>query len=170
ARHMAASPCPALLAGSPRCPEPCRAPDRAYRLPPDMRLDMFRKLAALAPAYLSRRRSGDLVGVATRDVELIEYFFAHTITPAFVAVLVPVGVLVTLACYGWPLALALFPFLAWAALTPVLGRARIDRLGSRAREVSGDLTAHAVDSVQGLGEIVAFRQVPARGREFADKA
>jgi len=146
------------------------AHDMAYRLLLDMRLDMFRKLDALAPAYLSRRRSGDLVGVATRDVELIEYFFAHTITPAFVAVLVPVGVLVTLACYGWPLALALFPFLAWAALTPVLGRARIDRLGSRAREVSGDLTAHAVDSVQGLGEIVAFRQVPARGREFADKA
>src|SRR5262249_30956700 len=140
------------------------------RLFHDLRLDMSRKLAALAPAYLSRRRSGDLVGVATRDVELIEYFFAHTITPAFVAVLVPVGVLVTLACYGWPLALALFPFLAWAALTPVLGRARIDRLGSRAREVSGDLTAHAVDSVQGLGEIVAFRQVQARGREFADKA
>jgi len=146
------------------------AHDMAYRLLLDMRLDMFRKLDALAPAYLSRRRSGDLVGVATRDVELIEYFFAHTITPAFVAVLVPLGVLVTLACYGWPLALALFPFLAWAALTPVLGRARIDRLGSRAREVSGDLTAHAVDSVQGLGEIVAFRQVPARGREFADKA
>ena len=146
------------------------AHDMAYRLLLDMRLDMYRKLDALAPAYLSRRRTGDLVGVATRDVELIEYFFAHTITPAFVAVLVPVGVLVTLACYGWPLALALFPFLAWAALTPVLGRSRIDRLGSRAREVSGDLTAHAVDSVQGLGEIVAFRQVEARGREFADKA
>ena len=146
------------------------AHDMAYRLLLDMRLDMFRKLDALAPAYLSQRRTGDLVGVATRDVELIEYFFAHTITPAFVAVLVPVGVLATLACYGWPLALALFPFLAWAALTPVLGRSRIDRLGSRAREVSGDLTAHAVDSVQGLGEIVAFRQVAARGREFADKA
>ena len=146
------------------------AHDMAYRLLLDMRLDMFRKLDALAPAYLSRRRTGDLVGVATRDVELIEYFFAHTITPAFVAVLVPVGVLVTLACFGWPMALALLPFLAWAALTPILGRTRIDQLGSRAREVSGDLTAHAVDSVQGLGEIVAFRQVAARGREFAAKA
>src|SRR5262249_14144109 len=53
------------------------------RLFHDLRLDMSRKLAAVAPAYLSRRRTGDLVGVATRDVELIEYFFAHTITPAF---------------------------------------------------------------------------------------
>jgi ATP-binding cassette subfamily C protein CydCD len=142
----------------------------AYRLLTDMSLDIFRKLDALAPAYFTRRRTGDLVGVATHDVELIEYFFAHTITPAFVAVLVPLGVLVTLAVFGWPIALALLPFLAWAALTPVLARSRIDRLGSRAREVSGDLTAHAVDSVQGLAEIVAFRHVRARGEEFGAKA
>jgi ATP-binding cassette subfamily C protein CydCD len=142
----------------------------AYRLLNDMRLDIFRKLDALAPAYFTRRRTGDLVGVATHDVELIEYFFAHTITPAFVAVLVPVGVLVTLAVFGWPMALALLPFLAWAALTPVLARSRIDRLGSRAREVSGDLTAHAVDSIQGLGEIVAFRHARAHGDEFGAKA
>jgi ATP-binding cassette subfamily C protein CydCD len=169
-RLMIALAIAAPLAGLLHWLESWLAHDMAYRLLLDMRLDMFRKLDALAPAYLSRRRTGDLVGVATRDVELIEYFFAHTITPAFVAVLVPVGVLVTLACFGWPIALALLPFLAWAALTPILGRARIDRLGSRAREVSGDLTAHAVDSVQGLGEIVAFRQVAARGREFAAKA
>jgi ATP-binding cassette subfamily C protein CydCD len=169
-RLMIALAVAAPLAGVLHWLESWLAHDMAYRLLTDMRLDMFRKLDALAPAYLSLRRTGDLVGVATRDVELIEYFFAHTITPAFVAVLVPVGVLVTLAYFGWPLALALFPFLAWAALTPVLGRGRIDRLGSRAREVSGDLTAHAVDSVQGLGEIVAFRQEQARGREFAAKA
>ncbi|HWN15829.1 MAG TPA: ATP-binding cassette domain-containing protein, partial [Candidatus Dormibacteraeota bacterium] len=160
----------APLAGVLHWLESWLAHDMAYRLLADMRLDMFRKLDALAPAYLTRRRTGDLVGVATHDVELIEYFFAHTITPAFVAVLVPLGVLLVLAGFGWPLALALLPFLAWAALTPVLGRSRIDRLGSRAREVSGDLTAHAVDSVQGLGEIVAFRQVRARGEEFAAKA
>ena len=160
----------APLAGLLHWLESWLAHDMAYRLLADMRLDMFRSLDALAPAYLTRRRTGDLVGVATHDIELIEYFFAHTITPAFVAVLIPVGVLVTLSSFGWPLAAVLLPFLAWAALTPVLARARIDRLGSRAREVSGDLTAHAVDSVQGLGEIVAFRHVKARGEEFAAKA
>src|SRR2546422_6284423 len=142
----------------------------AFRLLTHMRLDLFRKLDALAPAYLTRRRSGDLVGVATHDVELIEYFFAHTIAPACVAVLVPLGVLAALVAFGWPLAVAVLPFLAYAALSPVLARARIDRLGSRAREVSGDLNAHAVDSVQGLGEIVAFQQERARGREQAVKA
>ncbi len=160
----------APLAGILHWLESWLAHDMAYRLLTEMRLDIFRKLDALAPAYFTRRRTGDLVGVATHDVELIEYFFAHTITPAFVAVLVPVGVLATLAVFGWPLALALLPFLAWAALTPVLGRARIDWLGSRAREVSGDLTAHAVDSVQGLGEIVAFRHARARGEELGAKA
>ena len=160
----------APLAGLLHWLESWLAHDMAYRLLADMRLDMFRKLDALAPAYLTRRRTGDLVGVATHDIELIEYFFAHTITPAFVAVLVPAVVLITLGVFGWPLAVALAPFLAWTALTPVLGRSRIDRLGSRAREVSGDLNAHAVDSVQGLGEVVAFQQVRSRGEEFAGKA
>jgi len=160
----------APLAGILHWVESWLAHDMAYRLLTDMRLDMFRTLDALAPAYLTRRRTGDLVGVATHDIELIEYFFAHTITPAFVAILVPAAVVATLWAFGWPLALVLLPFLAYAALTPVLARARIDSLGSRAREMSGDLNAHAVDSVQGLGEIVAFQRVRARGEEFAQKA
>ena len=125
-----------------------------------MRLAVFQKLDALAPAYLTRRRSGDLVGAATHDVELIEYFFAHTVTPAFVAVLVPAAVLVALGEFGGALVLVLVPFLLYTALVPVLGRSRIDRLSSRAREASGDLNAHVVDTVQGLGR---DRRVPSRG-------
>jgi ATP-binding cassette, subfamily B, bacterial len=160
----------APLAGLLHWLESWLAHDMAYRLLNEMRLDVFRKLDALAPAYLVQHRTGDLVSVATQDVELIEYFFAHTITPAFVAVLVPVVVLGTLAGFGWPLALVLLPFLVYAGLSPILGRARIDRLGARARAVSGDLNAHAVDSIQGLAEIVAFQQVRARGEAFAAKA
>ena len=159
----------APLAGVFHWTESWLAHDMAYRLLADMRIDIFRRLDALAPAYLVRRRSGDLVGVATHDVELIEYFFAHTIAPAFVAALVPAVVLATLAWFGWEIAAALLPFLAYAGLGPVLGRSRIDRLGSRAREASGDLSAFAVDSVQGLGEIVAFQHIRRRGEEFAAK-
>src|SRR3989454_122976 len=93
----------ALLAGLLHWLESWLAHDMAFRLLTHMRLDLFRKLDALAPAYLTRRRSGDLVGVATHDVELIEYFFAHTIAPACVAVLVPAGVLATLFAFGWRL-------------------------------------------------------------------
>src|SRR6266545_2993167 len=160
----------APLAGILHWVESWLAHDVAYRLLTDMRLDVFRKLDALAPAYLTRRRSGDLVGAATHDVELIEYFFAHTITPAFVAVLVPAAVLVALGAYNAALVLVLVPFLLYTALVPVLGRGRIDRLGSRAREASGDLNAHVVDTVQGLAEIVAYRQVNAWGEALGAKA
>jgi ATP-binding cassette subfamily C protein CydCD len=143
------------------------AHDAAYRLLHDMRMDLYWKLESLAPAYLVRRRSGDLVSVATQDVELVEYFFAHTVAPAFVAVLVPLAVLITLGIHSGALALVLLPFLALGLLSPILGRGRIDRLGAAAREASGAMNAHAVDSVQGLGELLAFGAAPARGAAFA---
>ena len=133
------------------------AHDMAFRLLAEMRIDAFRKLDALAPAYLTRRRTGDLMSLATHDIELIEYFFAHTVAPAFVAVLVPAGVLAALAWASPWIALALLPFLAAVALSPFLRRAKVDRLGSEAREAAGELGAYAVDSVQGLGEILTFR-------------
>ncbi|HEY7254796.1 MAG TPA: ABC transporter ATP-binding protein, partial [Methylomirabilota bacterium] len=160
----------APLAGVLHWIESWLAHDMAYRLLADMRMRFFRKLVDLGPAYLSSRRTGDLLGVATHDIELIEYFFAHTITPGLVAVLVPAVVLATLGVFGWPLALAVLPFLAYAALSPVLGRGRIDRLSGRAREASGELNAHAVDSIQGLAEIVAFQQEARRGEALAARA
>jgi len=160
----------APLAGGLHWLESWLAHDMAYRLLHDLRLGLFRKLDALAPAYLVQHRTGDLVSVATQDVELIEYFFAHTITPALVAVLVPLAVLATLGFFGWPLAIALLPFLVYAGLSPLLGRGRIDRLAARARAVAGDLNAHAVDSIQGLAVVVAFQHVRARGAEFAARA
>jgi ATP-binding cassette subfamily C protein CydCD len=128
----------------------------AYALLADMRIDLFRKLDALAPAYLLRRRSGDLVALATQDVETVEYFFAHTIAPAIVAVLVPVAVLAAMAWMAWPLALVLAPFLLYAGASPVFGRQRIDRLGSAAREALGLIGAYATETIQGLAELVMF--------------
>jgi ABC-type multidrug transport system fused ATPase/permease subunit len=141
----------------------------AFRLLAEMRVALFKKLDRLAPAYLVRRRTGDLVSMATQDVETVEFFFAHTVAPAFVAFLVPAAVLVTLATFGWQMAAALFPFLAIVGLSPFFMRGRIDALGSRAREALGDLNAHSVDTIQGLGEIAAFQQEDARGRQFIDR-
>jgi ATP-binding cassette subfamily C protein CydCD len=134
-----------------------------------MRIDLFKKLDQLAPGYLLRRRTGDLTGMATQDVEKVEYFFAHTIAPAFVAVLIPAMVLTTLALFGWQMAAVLLPFLAVVALSPFFMRNRIDTLGSRASEALGDLNAFTVDSVQGLNEIHAFQQVGERRRDFVKK-
>ncbi|MDR3530451.1 MAG: ABC transporter ATP-binding protein [Rhodopila sp.] len=128
----------------------------AYALLADMRIDLFRKLDALAPAYLLRRRSGDLVALATQDVETVEYFFAHTIAPAIVAVLVPVSVIVAMAWIAWPLALILAPFLLYAGASPIIGRQRIDKLGSAARGALGTMGAYATETIQGLAELVLF--------------
>ena len=107
------------------------AHDMAFQLLSDMRKDLFAKIDSLAPAYLIRRRTGDLMSMATNDVDLVEYFFAHTITPAFVAILVPAAVLFTLAAFDIGLVVALVPFLAVVAVSPFVLRRRIDNLASR---------------------------------------
>ena len=153
----------APLAGILHWLESWMAHDMAFRLLAEMRIDFFRKLDQLAPAYLVRRRTGDLMSVATQDIELVEYFFAHTIAPACVAVLAPTVVLLVLAAHSPWLALTLLPFLAIAGLSPLAMRHRVDELGSKAREAAGELNAHAVDSVQGLTEILAFQHERQRG-------
>ncbi|MGF6762900.1 ATP-binding cassette subfamily B protein [Paraburkholderia sp. GAS33] len=142
------------------------AHDMAYRLLAEMRIALFAKLERLAPAYLLRRRSGDLVALATQDVETVEYFYAHTVAPAFVAVLIPAGVLALLAWAAWPLALVLLPFLAWAGLTPVFARSKIDRLGGEARAALGQLGAHLTETIQGLAELAAFQATGRRRAVF----
>ena len=142
------------------------AHDMAFRLLAEMRVGVFRKLDQLAPAYLVRRRTGDLMGLATQDVELVEYFFAHTVAPAFVAVLGPVVVVIILGMANAWIAAALVPFLLAVGLSPFLMRGSVDRLGSRSREAAGELAAHAIDSVQGLGEIVSYQQEISRGNQF----
>ena len=138
----------------------------AYQLLAEMRIALYQKLEALAPAYLLRRRSGDLVGLATQDVETVEYFYAHTVAPAFVAVLVPAVVLVILGMTAWPLMLALLPFLLWAATSPWLNRARVDAQGSRARQALGLLGAHLSETIQGLSDLVAFSATGRRRSAF----
>src|SRR5205823_7148097 len=110
------------------------AHDIAYRLLAEMRVALYDKLEALAPAYLVRRRSGDLIALASQDIETVEYFFAHTVAPALVAVLVPSTVLATFATVDCPIALALLPFVLYAGLLPLVMRARIHPLVAGARE------------------------------------
>ena len=144
------------------------AHDMAFRLLTKMRVALFDKLNSLAPAYLLRRRSGDLVSMATQDIENVEYFFAHTVAPAFVSILIPGAVLAAVCIYGSPMAAALAPFLLMVAISPFFMRKRIDNLASRAREAQGELNAHSTDTLQGITEIIAFRQEQRRGQELID--
>jgi ATP-binding cassette subfamily C protein CydCD len=141
--------------------------DLAYRLLAELRIRLYQLLDPLAPAYLVRRRSGDLVSALLGDVELIELFYAHTVSPLVVAVLVPAFVLVVLAVLAPWLAIVLIPFLIGVALTPMLAARQSARLGTALRETTGEVTAHAVDSVQGLRTIAAFDHGEVRAAEVA---
>jgi ATP-binding cassette subfamily C protein CydCD len=144
--------------------------DLAYRLLAELRIRLYELLDPLAPAYLVRRRTGDLVSALLGDVELIELFYAHTVSPLFVAVLVPGSVLIALAFLAPPLALVLVPFLVGVALTPLLAARQSSRLGTELRHATGEVTAHAVDSLQGLRTIAAFDYGQARAEEIASRS
>lgn len=139
--------------------------DFAYRILAEMRIDLYQKLEPLAPAYLVRRKSGDLTSVVGSDIEAVENFFAHVITPAFVAILIPVAVIAVLAAVSWPLALVLAPFLVLAAAIPFVAQRQTEGLGWDMRAQLGDLNAYVVDGIQGIREVVAFDDGPARTAE-----
>ncbi len=149
--------------------ESWQAHDMAFRLLARMRIDLYNKLEPLAPAYMVRRRSGDFVSVVGGDVETVEYFFAHAISPMIVAVLIPGGLLVALAYIAWPIAAVLAPFLVAVAVSPYFANTRIERLGDEIRGRMGDIHAFMVDSIQGMREISAFRRGDDRNDELSDK-
>src|SRR5262249_6231588 len=90
------------------------------------------------------RRTGDLMALATHDVELVEYFFAHTVAPAFVAILVPAVVVAGVSSGGPPVAPALVPVPGGGGPQPLLMGQRRGRPGpgsargrGRARRLRG---------------------------------
>ena len=149
--------------------ESWQAHDMAFRLLARMRIDLYNKLEPLAPAYMVRRRSGDFVSVVAGDVETVEYFFAHAISPMIVAILIPGGLLVALAFVAWPVAVVLAPFLVAVAVSPYFANTRIERLGDEIRGRMGDIHAFMVDSIQGMREISAFGRGANRNEELAEK-
>ena len=149
--------------------ETWQAHDMAYRLLARMRVDIYNKLDGLVPSYMVRRRSGDFVSVVGGDVETVEFFFAHAISPMIVAVLVPGGLLIALAVISWPIAVVLAPFLVAVAINPFFANNRIERLGNEIRGRMGDIHAFMVDSIQGMREIVAFGRGKDRSEELTRK-
>ncbi len=149
--------------------ESWQAHDMAFRLLAKMRMDLYEKLEPLAPAYMVKRRSGDFVSVVGGDVETVEYFFAHAVTPMIVAVVIPGALLIALLFIAWPIAAVLAPFLAAVAISPFFANTRIERLGTEIRGRMGDIHAYMVDSIQGMREISAFGRGKARTDELTQQ-
>ena len=128
----------------------------AYGILAVMRSRVYKALEPLAPAYTLARRSGDLISMVMADIELLEWFYAHTAIPILVACIVPAATLIVLGTLHWSLPLALLPFLILVAALPLYLRPRGDALAQRLQGRLGRVNAHMVDSIQGLREIVAF--------------
>ncbi|MFI2213233.1 ABC transporter ATP-binding protein [Streptomyces sp. NPDC020141] len=130
--------------------------DLAYRVLAELRVRVFDGLARSAPARIDGRRSGDLASAAMGDVEALEFFYAHAVAQLLATGAVfGGGTLVLAAVEPWLLA-AVLPAAALLALAPLLeGRGRAER-AARTREAAARLSAEAVESVDGLRELLAF--------------
>jgi ATP-binding cassette subfamily B protein len=130
----------------------------AFHILAKLRNDFYDRMEPLAPAGTARLRTGDAVSRVINDCERIEPFFAHTISPAITAVVVPVILLVYLgqhygAAYVWALA----PLLAFMTLVVPFITARAGGTGGDAwRIAQGEVNAHLTDSLQGLRDTIAF--------------
>ncbi|MGO1769598.1 MAG: ABC transporter ATP-binding protein [Microbacterium sp.] len=124
---------------------------------------LFARLIPQAPAITGSRASAELTERATRDIDRIEVFFAHTIPPVVAAVATPAIALTGFALtVDFALAAIIAAFLAVATALPLVA-ARSSRAASReVSHVRGRIAAHVADDVQGIREILAFEAAPLR--------
>ncbi|WP_366181287.1 ABC transporter ATP-binding protein [Actinomyces timonensis] len=133
-----------------------------------LRGEIFAALIPRAPRVMLEARSGDLLARATKDVDRIEVFFAHTFAPAVSAVVVPLSVVgVVGATTSWPVALTALAFLTGAiGVVPALGwRASLASSRAAVAERAG-LTQHVTDSIQGMAEVVGYGRAEERLEEM----
>ena len=129
-----------------------------------LRAEIFRALIPRAPRVMATARSGDLMARATKDVDRIEVFFAHTFAPMVSAAVVPATVLALIgARVSWAVAGAALPFLLAALLVaPAAGRRAALASSRAAAAARARLTEHVTDSVQGMSEVVGYGRAAER--------
>lgn len=131
----------------------------AFKLLALIRDKVFRALRKLCPAKLEGRDKGDLISVITSDIELLEVFYAHTISPAAIAFLYTVIMCLFIASFHPALGLlALFAHLTIGIAIPLITSKLSGRSGMEFRTKSGELSGFVLDSLRGLSETVQYGQ------------
>ena len=131
----------------------------AFKLLALIRDQVFQALRRLCPAKLEGRNKGDLIAVITSDIELLEVFYAHTISPTAIAVLFSAILCLFIGRYHWSLGLlALGAYLVIGAAVPLVTSKRSGSDGMAFRTKSGDLSSFVLDSLRGLPEIQQYGQ------------
>lgn len=139
----------------------------AFKVLAIVRDRIFAKLRQLAPAKLEGRDKGDLVSLVTSDVELLEVFYAHTLSPALIALVVSVGMAAFIGAHSLVLgALALASYALVGIALPWASSKASGTGGRDVREGVGALNTYVLDSLRGLGETLQFGRASDRSREL----
>jgi ATP-binding cassette subfamily C protein len=130
----------------------------AFTLLAIVRDKVFRALRKLCPAKLEGRDKGDLISLITSDVELLEVFYAHTISPICIAFFVELVMVFFIGSYHWSLGLlALCAFISVGVILPLIISKRSGNTGDEIRAQSGELAAYVLENIRGLDETVQYR-------------
>ena len=131
----------------------------AFKLLALIRDKVFLALRKLCPAKLEGRDKGDLISVITSDIELLEVFYAHTISPVAIAFFYTAVMCLFIASFHPALGiLALLAYLAVGIAIPVITSKLSGRDGMEFRTGSGDLSGFVLDSLRGLSETIQYGQ------------
>ena len=153
----------ALVRGAMRYCEQYMNHNLAFRLLALFRAKMFAALRRLAPAKLAGKGKGDLVSMVTTDVELLEIFFAHTISPTVIAISTTLIYTVALLFLSpWFALLLVVAHLFIGVVVPKLFAGALHGVGGRIRKESARLDDMVLDDMHGLEQIIRFGQGEAR--------
>lgn len=131
----------------------------AFKLLALIRDRVFGALRRLCPAKLEGKERGNLISVITSDIELLEVFYAHTISPVCIAVLFSSVMIIFIENYHWALGiLALAAYAVVGMLIPLITSRLSGDVGFRFRTKSGELSGFVLDSLRGLSETIQYGQ------------
>ena len=140
----------------------------AFKLLAVLRDRIFGALRKLAPAKLEGAQKGNLIAMLTADVETLEVFYAHTISPVMIAILVEGTAVVLISVIGAPLLglIAICVYLLIGVVIPFTSNAMLRSEGAAYRNQFADSSSYFLDSVCGVFDIVQNRQQEKRRREL----
>ena len=129
----------------------------AFKLLALIRDKVFKALRRLCPAKLEGKDKGNLISVITSDIELLEVFYAHTISPVMIALLFSIIMCILIGSYHWSLAVvAAVSYVVVGVIIPVsISKVNGDN-GINFRTKSGELSSFVLDSLRGLSEIIQY--------------
>lgn len=131
----------------------------AFKLLALIRDKVFSALRRLCPAKLDGKDKGNLISIITSDIELLEVFYAHTISPIFIAILFSIVMVSFIGSYHVALgAVALAAYIVVGGMIPLLTSRLSGDAGVRFRTKSGLLSGFVLDSLRGLAETIQYGQ------------